>query len=65
MPSCFQHTQHTLYHAPVLVLLDSDAKHCLDVDDSQNVLGAVLSQVQDNAEKVLSYFSCKLHIVEM
>jgi len=50
-----------LCNAPVLALPDSDAKYCLHVDASHYALGAVLSQVQDKPQKVLGYFSRKLH----
>jgi len=54
-----------LCHAPDIAPPDHEARYCLHVDPSQYALGAVLSQVHDKAEKVLEYFSCKLHIAEM
>ena len=57
----FDTLKKALCNAPVLALPDPEAKYCLHVDASQYALGAVLSQMQDKAEKVLGYFSCKLH----
>jgi len=66
--ACDRECQHAfdtlnkaLCNAPVLALLDPKAKYCLHVDASQYALGAVLSQMQNKAEKVLGYFSRKLH----
>jgi hypothetical protein len=42
----------------------SEAKYCLQIDASQYTLGAVLFQMQDITEKVLGYFSRKLHDAE-
>jgi len=64
-----QHASDTLKKAlcnsPVLGLPDREAKYCLHVGASQCTLGAVLSQVQDKAQKELGYFSHKLHNAEM
>jgi len=64
-----QHAFDTLNKAlcnpPGLALPDHEAKYCLHVDARQYVFGAVLSQVQDKAEKVQGYFSCNLHNPEM
>jgi len=51
-------------NAPVLALPDPKAKYCLHVDASQYALGAVLSQMQDKAEKVRGYLGRKLHDAE-
>jgi len=47
-----------------MALPNPKAKYCLQVDASQYALGAVLSQVQHKAEKILDYFSLKLHDAE-
>jgi len=60
----FDTLKKAVSNAPVLGLLDPEAKYCLHVDASQYALGAVLSQVQDMTEKVLGQFSCKLHDAE-
>jgi transposase InsO family protein len=60
----FDTLKKALCNAPVLALPDPKAKYCLHVDASQYALGAVLSQVQGKAEKVLGYFSRKLHDAE-
>ena len=60
----FDTLKKALCNAPVLALPDPEAKYCLHVDASQYALGAVLSQVQDKTEKVLGYFSRKLHDAE-
>jgi len=60
----FDTLKMALFNAPVLALLDPKAKYCLHVHASQYALGVVLSQVQGKAEKVLGYFSRKLHDAE-
>jgi len=60
----FDTLKEKLFNAPVLALPDPEAKYCLHVDASQYALGAVLSQVQDKAEKVVGFFSSKSHDVE-
>jgi len=60
----FDTLKKALCNAPVLALPDPKAKYCLHIDASQHALGAVLSQMQDKAEKVLGYFSRKLHGAE-
>jgi len=60
----FDTLNKVLCNAPVLPLPDPEAKYCLHVDASHYALIAVLSQVQDKAEKVLGYFSRKLHDAE-
>jgi hypothetical protein len=52
-----------LCNAVVIALLDPNAKYCLHVNPCQNALGAVLSEVNGQAEQVLGYSSCKLHHV--
>jgi len=63
-----QHASDThkraLCNAPVLALPDPEAKYWLHIEGSQYAFGAVLSQMQGKAEKVLGYFSCKLHNAE-
>jgi hypothetical protein len=60
----FDTLKKSLCNAPVLALPDPKAKYCLHINASQYVLGAVLSQIQGKAEKVLGYFSRKLHDAE-
>jgi hypothetical protein len=60
----FDTLKNVLCNAPVLALPDPNAKYCLHVNASQSALGVVLSQMQDKAEKVLGYFSRKLHDAE-
>jgi hypothetical protein len=60
----FDTLKKALCNAPVLALPDPEAKYCLHVNARQYGLGAVLSQMQDKAEKVLGYFSRKLHDAE-
>jgi len=65
LQQAFDTLKKALSNTPFLALLDRKAKYCLHVDASQYALGAVLSQVQDKTEKVLGYFSRKLHDAEM
>ena len=60
----FDTLRKALCNAAVLALPDPGAKYCLHIDASQYALGAVLSLVQDKTEKVLGYFSQKLHDAE-
>jgi len=60
----FDTLKKALCNTPVLALPDPKAKYCLHVDASQYALGAVLSQMQDKAEKVLGYVSRKLQDAE-
>jgi len=62
--NAFDNLKKALCNVPVLPLLDPEAKYCLHVNPSQYALGAVLSQVQDKADKVMSHFSNKLHDAE-
>ena len=62
--NAFDKLKKALYIAPVLTLPDPEAKYCMYVDASQYALDAVLSQVQEMTEKVLGYFSRKLHNAE-
>jgi hypothetical protein len=60
----FDTVKEALCNAPVLAIPDLEAKYCLHIDASYYALGAVVSQMQDKAEKVLGYFSRKLHNAE-
>jgi len=60
----FDTLKNALCNVPVLALRDPKAKYCLHVDASQYPLGAVLSQMQDKAERVMGYFSRELHDAE-
>jgi len=63
--NAFDRHNKALGDAPVLALPDPEAKYCLHLDASQHALGAVLSQVQDKAEKVLGNISRRLHNAEL
>jgi len=60
----FDRLKNALCNALVVALPDPEAKHCTHIDAGQHALGAVLAQVQDETEKVLGYFSRKLHDAE-
>jgi len=60
----FNRLKKALCNAPALALTHPEVKYCPHVDSSQYALDAVLSLVQGNTEKVLGYFSRKLHSAE-
>jgi hypothetical protein len=60
----FDTLKTALCEAPVLALPDPQVKYCLHLHASQYASGAVLPQVQDKIQKVLSYFSRKLDDAE-
>jgi len=60
----FHTLKMVLCNAPVLALPDPTTKNCLHIYASQYALGTVLSEVQDETENVLGYFSRKLHDAE-
>lgn len=53
----FDRLKQTLCEAAVLAYPDFDKPFILDTDASEHSCGAVLSQIQNGEEKVLSYFS--------
>ena len=52
-----QKIKQALTSAPCLVYPTQEGEFILDTDASYNCIGAVLSQVQDNEEKVICYAS--------
>jgi len=60
----FNILKKALCNGPVLPLPNLEAKYCLHFDASQYASGVVLSEMQDQAEKALGYFSCKLQDAE-
>ena len=66
-PECeeaFKELKQALIAAPVLPYPDPSIPYILDTDASQEGLGAVLSQVKNGQEKVVSYYSSKLTAAE-
>ena len=53
----FNQLKEAFVIAPILAYPCPEGQFILDTDSSGWVVGAVLSQVQDNAEKVIAYFS--------
>ena len=53
----FNQLKEAFVTAPILAYPCPEGQFILDTDSSGWVVGAVLSQVQDNAEKVIAYFS--------
>ena len=53
----FNELKHKLSNGPVLALPRDDDTYVLDTDASDHGIGAVLSQVQNGEEKVISYAS--------
>ena len=62
--AAFQELKRRLTQAPVLGYPLPDGKFILDTDASNYATGAVLSQVQDGQERVISYFSQSLSKAE-
>ena len=60
----FETLKKRLTEAPILSLPRSECMYVLDTDASQVALGAVLSQVQDGVEKVISFNSRTLNAAE-
>jgi len=60
----FQDLKVALMEPPVLAYPEPGGSYLLDTDASNNGLGAVLSQIQDGDEKVISYWSRTLHGAE-
>ncbi|KAK3090931.1 hypothetical protein FSP39_015821 [Pinctada imbricata] len=57
----FDKLKELLTSAPILSFPDRYGKFILDTDASANAIGAVLSQVQNNEEKVIAYASKTLN----
>ena len=53
----FQELKRLLTTVPVLAYPVSEGEFILDTDASDVVIGAVLSQIQDGAERVVAYSS--------
>jgi hypothetical protein len=62
---CIWTPQQWLRNSPVQTLQYPEVKYSLHDDSRYYALGAVLSQEQDNSEKILGYFRYKLHDLEM
>ena len=60
----FDLLKQMLTSAPILSYPQQQGQLILDTDASQEAVGAVLSQVQDNLERVLGYFSKSLSKTE-
>ena len=60
----FQSLKHSLMVSPVLGYPDPSLSYSLDTDASLDGVGAVLSQVQNGQERVISYYSRSLSIPE-
>lgn len=59
--NCFFMLKERLCNPPVLSFPKLDSEFILDTDASFDGIGAVLSQIQDNEERVISYASRKLN----
>ena len=62
--AAFQSLKQALVRAPILAYPMSEGEYVLDTDASGVGVGAVLSQVQNQKEKVISYYSCCLSKAE-
>ena len=62
--NAFQELKRRLINAPILSYPDPKLPYILDTDASAVGVGAVLSQVQDEEEKVVAYFSKTLSPAE-
>ena len=62
--AAFQDLKKRLVEAPILAYPDPEQEYILDTDASNYGIGAVLSQVQDGKEKVISYASRTLNKAE-
>jgi hypothetical protein len=55
--SAFRSLKISLYTSPILSYPKIKRQYILDTDASNNVIGAVLSQVQEGEERVIEYYS--------
>ena len=55
--SAFQHLKECLVSAPILAYPSAEGRYILDCDASAFAIGGVLSQEQDNVERVIAYGS--------
>ena len=62
--SCIHTLKEKLCSSPILVHANKIDRFILDTDASHNCIGAVLSQIQNGNEKVISYASKKLSATE-
>lgn len=60
----FEHLKEKLLSPPILAFPDESKPFILDTDASNCAVGAVLSQVQDNKELVIEYYSKSLQKAE-
>lgn len=60
----FKKLKESLLQAPILAYADFELPFLLYIDASQTGLGAVLAQVQEGKERVISYASRSLHPTE-
>lgn len=60
----FQELKKRLYQSPILAYPDPEQDYILDTDASNEGIGAVLSQVVDGKERVISYASRALNKAE-
>ena len=59
--NAFEKLKEIMTNAPVLAFPDENSSFILDTDASETGIGAVLSQIQDNQERVIAYASRKLN----
>ena len=60
----FETLKQALISAPILAYPKLGSKFILDTDASNSAVGAVLSQVQDNKERVIAYMSKSMNVHE-
>ena len=61
-PACSTAFRDALVRAPILSFPTEDGDYILDTDASNFCLGGVLSQIQDNVESVIAYYSRALRL---
>ncbi len=64
MPGILEYLNHALISAAVMAFAEDDGEYILDTDASDSQIAAVLSQVQDGKESVISYGSRTLNKAE-
>ena len=60
----FETLKQALISAPILAYPKLGSKFILDTDASNSAVGAVLSQIQDNKERVIAYMSKSMNVHE-